>query len=112
MVAFKRLDTLVNGAVKDSANAPRLFRYLTYFNCAFSAISFGLLLIGTETERYTIASIGLVCIAVGTVGWLSGLVWMVILLVRDVREMMSERGSPLRWLFNRSGNRQIDPSHD
>ena len=110
MVAFNRFNTLVNGAAQDSANAPRLFRYLTYFNCAFSAVSFGLLLIGTEAGLNTLALIGLVCIAVGALGWLGGLAWMAALFVRDARDMMNGRGSPLRRLFNRRDNHQIDPN--
>lgn len=110
MAAFNRFNTLVNGAAQDSANTPRLFRYLTYFNCAFSAVSFGLLLIGTEAGLNTFALIGLVCIAVGALGWLGGLAWMAALFVRDVGDMLNGGGSPPRRLFNRRGDHQIGPN--
>ena len=112
MVAFNRLTTLVHGRAQDSSSAPYLFRYLTYFNCAFTLLGYGLLLIGNETELQTLTWIALVCIAVGSVGWLVGFVWMTILVVQDIREMIEGGGSALRGLFNRGGNHQVDSNRD
>ena len=112
MTTLNRREEHSDGAAKRAGSEPRLLRRSVYANCAFSLIAFGLLLIGDETEQYTLALVGLVFVMVGTLGWIAVFAWLVILFVRDVRAITAKHGSLLRWLFQSSRNRNINSNPD
>lgn len=99
-------------AAKEPWHEPRLLRLLMYFNSALGIVAFGMLLIGSETGQHAMALVGLALIGIGLPGWFAVLVWMVILLVRDIRAMLYEHGSPTRWLFKRGRNHKVKAETD
>ena len=97
---------------KEQWHEPRSLRFLMYFNSALSVVAFGVLLIGSETGQSVMALVGLALIGIGLPGWFAVLVWIVVLLVRDTRAMLSEHGFPTRGLFKRGRNHEVNAETD
>lgn len=113
MTTFNRYEEQNTTEIKNSSDDPRLLRRLVYVNCAFILLAFGMLLIGSETEQRSLALAGLVSVCLGTLGWLAMWIWMLVLLVRDIRSIQYHHGSFLRWLLSRGGrDNKIDPQSD